>query len=176
VSKYTQASCAGVLQFNGTNCAGVVGGMQENVAPIVSKDDQLPASPWSFLISAEWASPVEAFGGRTAYFRADYQHSTAQTGILPGQNFHNALFDTTLPGLPSWTSLALRAGMRFGGYDLSLYANNVTNQNPKLFQSRDINDGCATPGMPCGAPTTDNLYFARGVRPRTIGLTATYRY
>jgi hypothetical protein len=23
---------------------------------------------------------------------------------------------------------------------------------------------------------TDNLYFARGVRPRTVGLTATYRY
>jgi hypothetical protein len=26
------------------------------------------------------------------------------------------------------------------------------------------------------SPTTDNLYFGRGVRPRTIGLTATYRY
>jgi len=181
VSKYTQASCAGVLQFNGTSCAGTVSGKPESVAPIVSKNDQLPAAPWTFLISGEYAPILEAFGGRTAYFRVDYQHSTAQTGILPGQNFNNALFDTTLPGLPSLTNLSLRAGLRFGGYDLSVFANNVTNQNPKLFQSRDINDGCQIPGTACGvAPnhptTTDNLYFARGVRPRTIGLTATYRY
>jgi outer membrane receptor protein involved in Fe transport len=175
-SKYTQASCAGVLQFNGTNCAGVVNGVQQNVAPIVSKDDQLPSAPWTILISGEYATPIEALGGKSVYFRADYQHLTAQTALLPGQNYHNALFDTTLPGLPSWSNFQLRAGVRFGGYDISLFANNVANTNPKLFQSRDINDGCQTPGQPCGAPTTDNLYFARGVRPRTIGVTATYRY
>jgi iron complex outermembrane recepter protein len=182
-AKYTQASCAGILQFNGSSCGPVPAG-EKPIYPIVSKDDELPSSPWTFLVSAEWASPVEAMGGRTAYFRADYQHTTAQTALLPGQNFNNALYDTTLPGLPSVTNLQLRAGMRFGGYDLSIFANNVTNQNPKLFQSRDINDGCghpptiapATASAPCGAPSTDNLYFARGVRPRTIGITATYRY
>jgi outer membrane receptor protein involved in Fe transport len=178
-SKYTQASCAGVLQFNGSYCGGTVGGVAQQVGPIVSKDDQLPGAPWTFLVSAEYAPVLEALGGKTAYFRLDYQHNTAQTGILPGQNYHNALFDTTLPGLPSWTNLQLRAGMRFGGYDLSVFANNVTNQNPKLFQSRDLNDGCgfnAAAPAPCGAPKYDNLYFARGVRPRTIGVTATYRY
>jgi outer membrane receptor protein involved in Fe transport len=185
-SKYTAASCAGVLHFDGASCVpSAPPNPNPPVYPIVSKDDQLPGAPWTFLFSAEYAPIIEALGGKTAYFRLDYQHSTAQTGILPGQNYHNALFDTTLPGLPSLTNLQLRAGLRFGGYDLSIFANNVTNQNPKLFQSRDINDGCVHPtpvppattaSAPCGPPTTDNLYFARGVRPRTIGLTATYRY
>jgi hypothetical protein len=48
---------------------------------------------------------------------------------------------------------------------VSLFAQNLLDQNPVLFKSRDIaNDA------------TDNLYFARGVRPRTMGLTVTYRY
>jgi hypothetical protein len=33
-----------------------------------------------------------------------------------------------------------------------------------MFESRDI------------AGPTDLLYFGRGVRPRTVGLTATYRF
>jgi hypothetical protein len=41
----------------------------------------------------------------------------------------------------------------------------VLNQHPVLFKSRDIADD-----------TSDLLYFGRGVRPRTYGLTVTYRY
>ena len=55
--------------------------------------------------------------------------------------------------------------MRFSGLDLSVYANNLTNAHPLMFESRDI-----------AYDATDTLYFGRGVRPRTIGLTATYRY
>ena len=48
---------------------------------------------------------------------------------------------------------------------MSFFAQNVLDQHPLLFSSRDIAyDG------------TDNLYFGRGVRPRTVGVTATYRY
>jgi iron complex outermembrane recepter protein len=91
--------------------------------------------------------------------------TNAQTALLPNQDTRNALFDATLPGLPQTKNLRLRAGFRWNGYDISLFAQNVLDQNPVLFKSRDIaNDA------------TDNLYFARGVRPRTMGLTATYRY
>jgi hypothetical protein len=55
--------------------------------------------------------------------------------------------------------------LRWHGYDVSLFGQNLLDQNPVLFKSRDIANNL-----------TDNLYFARGVRPRTVGLTATYRY
>jgi hypothetical protein len=48
---------------------------------------------------------------------------------------------------------------------VSFFAQNVLDQNPVLFKSRDI-----------AYDLTDNLYFARGTRPRTVGVTATYRY
>jgi hypothetical protein len=97
--------------------------------------------------------------------RLDFQHSTAERSLLPSQDSANALYDTTLPGLPVVNNLSGRAGLRFDSFDLSLYANNITNANPLMFEARDI---AYTP--------TDTLYFARGVRPRTIGLTALYRY
>ena len=58
------------------------------------------------------------------------------------------------------------------------YANNVTNAHPLMVQSRDIAPGAGPPGTGASemGPTTDNLYFGRSVRPRTIGVTATYRY
>ena len=97
--------------------------------------------------------------------RVDYQHTTAQRGLVPTQNSNNALFDTTIPGLPAMSTLGLRAGLRVSGFDLSLFAQNLTNTHPLQFSSRDI-----------AFDATDNLYFGRSTRPRTIGLTATYRY
>jgi hypothetical protein len=97
--------------------------------------------------------------------RADYQFTNAQNALLPGQDSRNALYDTTIPGLPQTKNLQLRAGFRWNGYDVSLFAQNVLDQHPVLFKSRDI-----------AYDATDNLYFGRGARPRTVGVTATYRY
>ncbi|MEA3150465.1 MAG: iron complex outerrane recepter protein [Gammaproteobacteria bacterium] len=66
-------------------------------------------------------------------------------------------------------NLSARAGLRFNGVDLSVYGNNLTNAHPLMFEARDIATG---PGV----VPTDLLYFGRGVRPRTVGVTATYRY
>jgi iron complex outermembrane recepter protein len=159
-AKLTKTSCAGSLVFDGKFCtAGIT-----SVGPIASKDDALLGAPLSFTFSGEWKFG-EWMGGQP-YARVDYQHTTAQTKLLPIQNSANGIYDTTLPGLPSTTNLSLRAGLRTGsGVDLSIYGNNLTNAHPQLFTARDIyND------------KTDLLYFGRGVRPLTIGITATYRY
>jgi hypothetical protein len=67
--------------------------------------------------------------------------------------------------------------VRFNGFDISAYANNLTNAHPLMFESRDIAPYSLGPGTGgATGPTTDTLYFGRGVRPRTIGITATYRY
>ena len=169
-ARFTKSSCAGVLQFDAiaNSCAGIVNGQQQSASPVVSKGDRLVGAPWTILASAE-----RTFGewdGRKPYVRADYQFTTAQSALLPGQDDRNAIFDSTIQGLPVTRNLSLRAGFRWSGYDVSMFVNNALDQNPTMFNSRDIaNPANSTRG-------DDMLYFARGVRPRTLGITATYRY
>jgi iron complex outermembrane receptor protein len=165
-AKLTKTSCAGSLAFNGSSCAGTdpaTGLPISGIAPIASNGNALLGAPWSFTASSEYHLPE--WLGRVPYVRLDFQHSTAQKSLLSGQDQNNALYDQTIPGLPVVNNLSARAGFRWSGFDLSMYANNLTNAHPLMFESRDI-----------AYDATDRLYFGRGVRPRTIGVTATYRY
>jgi outer membrane receptor protein involved in Fe transport len=163
-ARLTKTSCAGSLTFDGTACVGSsIGAGATPTAPIASSGDALLGAPWSFTLSAEYHFPTWA--DRSPYLRLDYQHQTAQHSLLSGQDPRNALFDQTLPGLPVVNNLDARAGLRFNGFDVSVYGNNLTNAHPLMFESRDIANSA-----------TDLLYFGRGVRPRTIGLTAIYHY
>jgi outer membrane receptor protein involved in Fe transport len=149
-AKYTQTVCGGSLPCTGTALA----------QPTVTNGDVLPGAPWTLTLSSEYGLPE--FHGRDPYVRFDYHYTTAQTGLLPGQDPNNGSSDPTIPGLPKTDSLAMRAGMRWSGIDLSLYGQNLTNSHPLLVESRDA--------------TNEDLYFDRSTRPRTIGLTASYRY
>lgn len=171
-ARLTKTSCAGTLAYDGTACTGPGA---NPVSPIATEGDALLGAPWSFTAAAEYH--FAEWSGRSPYMRVDFQHSTAQRSLLPGQDSNNALFDTTTPGLPVLNNLSARAGLRFNGFDISAYANNLTNAQPLMFQSRDIAPYSLGPGTGgATGPTTDTLYFGRGVRPRTIGLTVTYRY
>ena len=159
-AKYSQTACAGTLTWNGSQC--VAAGVTPSL-PLVSQGDRLLGAPWSFTASSEFHFPD--WLGRKPYLRADYQHTTAQTALISTHNANDGGSDPTLPGLPITNNLSLRAGLRFNGFDLSVYGNNLTNAHPQMYASRDI-------------PVNgyDELYFARGVRPLTIGVTGTYRY
>jgi outer membrane receptor protein involved in Fe transport len=158
-ARLTKTSCAGTSVFEGGACVGEQG----TTAPISTSGDALLGAPWSFTSSAQYDFPK--WQDATPYLRFDYQHQTAQHSLLPLQDSRNALYDTTIPGLPVVNNLSARAGARYNGLDVSLYANNLTNSQPLMFESRDI-----------ASNATDLLYFGRGVRPRTYGVTAIYRY
>lgn len=158
-AKYTATACLPGLTFTGGGCAnsgGLVG------SPIVSENDRLLGAPWTFVGAGEYVFSLP--DSRKTYVRVDYVYTTAQRALLPQQNSRNAINDPTNPGLPGTKSLSLRAGVRFSGVDLSFYGSNLTNSFPILFQSRDV------------PATYDTLYFQRSQRPRTLGITATYRY
>lgn len=150
-AKYTQTICGGALACTGSGAVS---------KPIVSQGDRLPAAPWSFILSGEYGLP--SFHERDPYVRLDYHYSTAQTDLLSGQNPNNGVVDTTIPGLPTTSTLAMRAGLRWSGIDVSVYGQNLTNSHPLLFETRDT--------------TASPLYFERSTRPRTIGVTVSYRY
>jgi iron complex outermembrane receptor protein len=174
-ARLTKTSCAGALTFDAASDACVAPGAP-NARPIATDGDALLGAPWSFTASSEYHF-AELAGG-SPYFRVDFQHSTAQKALLQVQDSNNAIFDSTLPGLPILNNLSMRAGFRFNGFDVSAYANNVTNAHPLQFEARDIYPYAGPPGTGASqlGPTTDTLYFGRGVRPRTIGVLATYRY
>jgi iron complex outermembrane receptor protein len=177
-ARLTKSSCAGSLVYNIASYACVYpDAITVPVArPIASDGDALLGAPWAFTGAAEYH--FAEWAGRLPYFRIDYQYQTAQRNLFPIQDANNALIDTTLRGPPVFSNLSLRAGVRFNGLDLSAYANNVTNSNPLLFNARDLYPYPGAPGTGASqiGPSTDTLYFGRGVRPRTIGVTATYRY
>ena len=174
-ARLTKTSCAGTLTYNSASdaCVGT-GGLLAR--PVATDGDALLGAPWNFTVSAEYH--FAEWAGRTPYLRMDYQHSTTQTAKLQTQDPNNGLFDITLPGLPIINNLNARAGLRFNGFDVSLYANNITNAHPLQFESRDISPAAGPPGTGASlnGPTTDTLYFGRGVRPRTYGVLAAYRF
>jgi iron complex outermembrane recepter protein len=148
---YTETVCGGSLACTGPGAPS---------KPIVSQGDRLPSAPWTLILSTEYGLP--SFRDHDPYIRADYHYSTAQTALLPGQNPDNGVSDPTLPGLPQTSLLNMRAGLRWSGFDVSVFGQNLTNTHPLLFESRDT--------------TASPLYFARSTRPRTIGVTLSYRY
>ena len=149
-AKYTRTVCAGPSACTGEGAPA---------QPVVTQGDRLPGAPWTMLASAEYSLP--AMDDRKPYLRMDYQFSTAQTALQPIQDPNNGVSDPTYTGLPQIRNLSLRAGLRWSGFDLSLFAQNLTNAQPVLSHTRDT--------------TASDLFYDHTVRPRTIGIAATYR-
>jgi outer membrane receptor protein involved in Fe transport len=149
-AKYTKTVCAGPSACTGASATAL---------PVVTEGDRLPGAPWTFLASAEYS--FRATENRRPYLRIDYQYMTAQTALQPIQNPNNGVSDPTYTGLPQFQILSLRAGLRWGGTDLSLFAQNLTDSHPVLNHTRDTN--------------TSDLFYDHTIRPRTFGITATYR-
>jgi iron complex outermembrane recepter protein len=149
-AKYTHTVCAGTAACTGADATS---------QPVVTEGDRLPGNPWTFLASAEYALP--AVENTKPYLRVDFQFKTAQTALQPIQDPNNGVSDPTYTGLPEIRNLSLRAGLRFSGIDLSLFAQNLTDSHPVLSHTRDTN--------------SSDLFYDHTVRPRTLGITATYR-
>ena len=125
---------------------------------IVSKGDSLGNPPWTVSLGAQYDFP--AFG-KDFYVRADYQYTAKRQRPVPNQNPDNRGFDPALVAADATNFVNLRAGFDAGGANFSLFVNNLFDEAPLL--SRAHND-------------TDTLLFTQTtVRPRTAGLTVTFR-
>ena len=163
---YTDAPFSGPVALQG------LGGTY----PLVSDGDHLPAWPWTADLHAEYTWRNLA---RQPYARLDFHYASAQHSLTPYLDPANAPNDDpTLPGLPEVKLLSLRAGMHFGDVDLSLFVQNALNYHTPIFVSRDLattalNGYVAADGSEVNFDTN---YMARGLPPRTYGMTATYRF
>jgi iron complex outermembrane receptor protein len=119
------------------------------------KDEPLDVAPWSMHFSGEYEFVLSQ---RDLYLRADYTHTTHDDTPL---DLDSPLVDPGIPRRPSTSQLDMRAGIHLGDLELSLFVNNVLNAHPWL-------------GLVHSSPADPNLRTTT-FRPRTIGLTATFR-
>ncbi|WP_260928276.1 TonB-dependent receptor [Novosphingobium sp. 9] len=94
-----------------------------------------------------------------AYVRGDYTFSshTYQTAVSGAYGYDSGLTD-----LPGTNYVAMRAGARFSGVDLSFFVDNLLNSHDVLSRGHDS----------IGA----SLYYDQSFQPRTVGLTLQYSY
>jgi iron complex outermembrane receptor protein len=128
--------------------------------PIIAADgDSLGVSPWNAVASGQYE--FNAFQ-RPTYFRVDYSFTAKNNARTPQLDPVTNVYDPALVTDAAIRLLEARLGMRFGGVDVSVFGRNLLNEAPILGVNHD------------GAG--DPLLYATTIRPRSIGLTATYRY
>jgi iron complex outermembrane receptor protein len=120
----------------------------------------IPGSPppWVATLSGQYDFTV--LDSLDAYVRSDinYRSEARRTG---NRDSRTVSYDPMLKPVESYTVVNARAGVRLEGADISLFVNNLTNAHPSLSMSR-------TNGQ--------SLYTDWTLRPRTAGITVSYRY
>ena len=117
--------------------------------------EPLDVAPWSMHFSGEYSFMLSE---RDVYLRSDYTRTTHDGKAL---DLDSPLVDPAIPRRPATSQLDMRAGVRFRDLDVSLFVNNVLNDHPAL-------------GLVHDQPADPNFRTVT-FRPRTIGLSATFR-
>ncbi len=115
-------------------------------------------TPWTFVVGGIADFNV---AGRNAYARFNYEYSSRQNET-PVQNPATSQYDANLPVIPATHMVRVRAGIDFDGLNVALFCDNLFDAHPRL--SRSHSDRYTL------------LYTNTTFRPRTAGLTVTYRY
>jgi len=110
------------------------------------------------LNASAWGSyNFDAFG-HVSFFRVDYAFHS-RTPTVDAQTYG---YDPTLPAIKAQNYLSIRAGTKFGPWDVQLFANNATNNETPISTSHDV------PFSP--------LYYNVSYRPTTIGIDVLRRF
>jgi outer membrane receptor protein involved in Fe transport len=126
---------------------------------IYSDSSALPSggAPWTIILSGQY--DFQAFG-QDAYLRGDYTYTSKLKGTGPSDPA-SVNYDALVPARGETNLLNARVGVKVSDIDLSLFVNNLTNASPSIGYTR-------TRGQPVYTDTT--------FRPRTAGVTMSYRY
>jgi outer membrane receptor protein involved in Fe transport len=121
-----------------------------------AKGDKLGVPAWNFTAYFLYDFAVGSTGN--GYLRGDYQYTG--NGPQPSQKVTGA--DPLIPGSEEFHQVSLRLGLTQDRWDWSVFVDNLLNEAPLLSRSHDT--------------LSSPLFFNQTVRPRTVGVTAVYRY
>ena len=144
---YTSAKTAETVTFSGVQYA--------------AKGEQISDyPPWTSTVALEYL--FETAQEHNEYIRAENRYNSKNNGSFSFLNPANTGAYNQTQGIDAAVEdLILRAGIIRGGFDLSVFVNNATNQHPLL-----------------AVVTTEasSAYGAETIRPRTVGLTAVFHW
>jgi iron complex outermembrane receptor protein len=118
------------------------------------------ASPWTVVPSVQYSFAIA--GGYKAYLHVDDEFHSKNPGPFAQQFANNVSFDPNFIGNPSTNVLNAHLGAEWRGWDASLYALNLLNSHPLLYNT------ALETGQFVGPTYT--------IRPLTVGVKAVYRW
>ena len=128
-------------------------------ADIVAGGDRQLVAPWTAAIMGDYSFKVLS---HLSYFRLNYNYADGLNHGIPSQDPNNGNYDPASKGLQVQQDLTLKLGSHFGSVDAAVYVNNTLDQHPLTGYGHQLSG--------------DPLFMAYAIRPRTIGITASYRY
>ena len=133
--------------------------------PVVAAGQTLGQAPWTVYATLEYQFDSGFYARLTDDFRS------SNRGPYLYQNPAAAAYDPDLNPNPSSNQLDVRIGKVWNEFDLSLFVNNALNASPVTemnhYVGYDFNSGDAV-----GSP----IFAAATLRPRTLGVTGTYKF
>jgi outer membrane receptor protein involved in Fe transport len=148
---------------------------QTQPVPVVAAGQTLGQAPWTVYASLEYQFRLNERAGY--YLRVTDDFRSANEGPYLYQNPNSAVYDPNLKPNPSSNQIDLRTGRHFADWDLSLFVNNLLNATPVTEVSHyatGVNDNPNDPNNGNSVPSP--IFAAAGLRPRTYGATAIFRY
>ena len=123
------------------------------------KGDSLDVAPWTITVGAQYDFPI---GENDGFVRGDWEYEGHRHRDTPSEDPGTEYYDAGLRPDPSTNFVSLRSGVTIGKYEVNLFVDNVFNSHPQLdLQHQD---------------QFTTLYTAETFRPRTGGITLSYRY
>ncbi len=124
-----------------------------------SKGDTVSGSPWTIAAGLQYS---RKFGDYDSYIRLDNEYGSRNKAPITTTSPKDASYDPQLVSDPSTNYMSLRAGVKIAKVDVSVFADNLLDAHPQLNLAH--------------SDSTTALFTAETIRPRTIGLTAVFRY
>jgi outer membrane receptor protein involved in Fe transport len=128
-------------------------------SPIALKGDALDVAPFTATLGAEYRFNVLNHDG---FLRGDWEFTAKRTTPIPAEDPNTVYYDAGLVPNPPVHQVSLRAGLALAKWDLALFAENLLDAHPQLnLQHQD---------------QYTTLYEAETLRPRTVGISANYKF
>ena len=120
--------------------------------------ERVNTPPWTVSIGGQY--DFQAFG-EDSYVRADYQYTSKLNKLTLLTDPRSASYQPFYRTPDAVHFISLRAGHKFSGVDVSLFVDNLLDKAP-INYNRNFNDSLY-------------IFGQSALRPRTIGVTASYR-
>ena len=123
--------------------------------------------PWNISLGPQYSFPI---AGRDAFVRLDWEYASRTPWLSSLQDSRNVTqYNPFTWTLPATSFFSMRAGVKLKGWQVSAFVDNLLDAHPVTNYAQGIPDA----NNPNGSPRPEENDFT--FRPRTIGITATFR-